>query len=108
MFCSKCGAAVTGNYCCVCGEKLRDPLAEFRLSERRRKAAFKGAAGGRTNLPLCHVAEACWDAASLKYRLLHACDARGVLYPDSWSRLQKSEDCARRLFNELAALLDRE
>ena len=60
MFCSKCGAAATGNYCCVCGQKIRTPDAENLLRLRRvsRKfTAFRGA-----NLEW-RISRAAWDLA---------------------------------------------
>lgn len=45
MFCSKCGAAVTGNFCCVCGERVRSALEDFRREERRQRAIFKTSIG---------------------------------------------------------------
>ena len=40
MFCSKCGAAVTGNYCSVCGQKIRTPAHENYLELQRARQAF--------------------------------------------------------------------
>lgn len=98
MFCKKCGAVVTGNYCCVCGERIRSEVDEFRLAERRKRAAFKNTLG---ILPMAgRIASACWDAASLKYDLC-GCSNGGLLCCDAYERLQKVDTLARKLFIRL-------
>ena len=94
---------------CVCGEKLRDPVEEFRLAEQRRKAAFKAAAASYMDFPKNHVAEACWLAAATKYQLTSgAVKRRGELCPDAYALLRKTEECAKRLYTGLVDLLDME
>lgn len=64
MFCSKCGAAVVGNFCAVCGEKVRTPGQDLVITFRRTARSVKGWVYERThdyaNEKLLRL---CWEAA---------------------------------------------
>ena len=60
MFCSKCGAAVTGNYCCVCGQKIRTPEAENFLRLCRAKREFTAYKGSLLDLK---ISQSAWGLA---------------------------------------------
>lgn len=98
MFCRKCGAAVSGNFCCVCGERVRSALEIFRLDERRKKTAFKKSVKADISGTLIHLADACWAAADRKCELHRAVTGSGKVQPDAYDRLQKTADLARRLY----------
>lgn len=107
MFCSRCGAAVAGNYCSVCGQKIRTPLAEFRVEEHRRKKAFMSEMCALTDIPSQHLADACWAAGSTKYTNVNAVCGRSVgeIRPNAYANLEKAEALARRLYFSLCDLL---
>ncbi len=37
MFCTECGAAVTGKFCSCCGARVRSDLEAFKLKQRRER-----------------------------------------------------------------------
>ena len=105
MFCSKCGAAAVGNYCSVCGQKIRTPLAEFRVEERRRKKIFMSEMCSGIDIPARNLAAACWMVGDTKY-LRGICGLRvGEIRPDAYTNLEKAEALARRLYFSLCDLL---
>lgn len=101
MFCRKCGAAVSGNYCCVCGERVRSAAEVFRRDVRRKKSALKTSVGAGIGADCrCikeHILDSCWYAASNKYELQHAVWEDKVR-PYAYERLQKTADLAHRLY----------
>ena len=106
MFCSKCGAAVTGNYCCVCGERVRSAAWIFRRKERQRRSIFKASTGAKVGTIEIHIADACWHAAANKYKLVAAVIDGDNIQPDAYDRLQKTEALARRLYMVLMEELE--
>lgn len=104
MFCSKCGSAVTGKYCCVCGARVLNPVEEFRKEQRKRKSDFKAHASypayGR------FIAEACWAAAEVKYDLTCGVVYCGMVLPDAYNRLQKADTFAHRLYEQIMISMD--
>lgn len=105
MFCSKCGAAVTGRYCSKCGQRIRSQMEEFRLNERRRKAAFLNQR--RSPHFTLDVADACWRAADNKFDL-GGCVWNGLVSPDAYDRLEKVEDFAGQLYARLVEEVTKE
>lgn len=62
-YCPKCGAAAQGNYCCVCGTKLKSTERALRaqyLAARRRVRCYAWERYGEGSFPL---GEWCYDAA---------------------------------------------
>lgn len=108
MFCSKCGAAVTGNYCCVCGERVRSAVEEFRREERRQRALFKASIGVDTESVKVHIANSCWHAAANKCELQRGVIGCGKIAADAYDRLQKTAALARRLYMVLMEELEEE
>ncbi len=100
MFCSKCGAVVSGKFCSSCGQRIRTPLEEFRLEEKRRRRKIEELGRSLLGLPGLHIASACWLAVCLKYA---DCPALfGWYVPDSaFSNLEKADGEARDLFHEM-------
>lgn len=77
MFCANCGAAVSGNYCSVCGRKIRSALEEFRLAERKAAKELQKHAGVKCKRAVndgygCigRLMDACVMAARNSYRRL--------------------------------------
>lgn len=108
MFCSKCGAVSVGNYCPICGQKIRTPLADFRVQERRCKKSFISEMCPHDDLPALQLAEACWLAGTAKYLAPSSliCGHRvGELRPNAYANLEKAEALARRLYLSLCDLL---
>ena len=69
MYCKKCGAAVTGRFCCCCGERVRTNAEEIKRETRRLRNQFKDACIEKYDYPYvnyCHMAEACWNAAEVR------------------------------------------
>lgn len=106
MFCSKCGAAVTGNFCCVCGERIRSALEDFRREERRQRAIFKASIGVDIGSVKVHIAQSCWLAAANKCELERGVIGGGKIAADAYDRLQKTAALARRLYTVLMKELE--
>lgn len=97
MFCKKCGAAVSGKYCCVCGTRIRTQLEEYRMAEKRAQRAFmfEKPFEGLFNQ---HLASACWLMAGAKFTS-HSVDCNGSVAPDAYENLRKAENYARELYS---------
>lgn len=105
MFCTKCGAAVTGKYCSCCGQKVRSHKDEVILIEKKAKKEFCDSCTKSINgqfvdsaAVMGHLALACWEAASAKY-LKYPSDAVG--YIESVNSADKVKMTARLLFEKL-------
>lgn len=81
MYCRKCGAAVTGNYCCVCGERVRTPDQEAFNALRKARRRFIDDRGWRPNekTHLAHLPERAWDLA--EYFVGYSVDYEGYWNP---------------------------
>lgn len=74
MYCSKCGAPVTENYCTVCGKRIRSDIELFRAEERQKRNGF---IRSRKDRPYStHLAEMCWYAIAGRTRLDDCVDWR--------------------------------
>lgn len=105
MYCSKCGAPVTENYCTVCGKRTRSEIELFRIEERRKRNGF---IRSRKNRPYStHIAEMCWYAVAGKTRLEDCADwmHEGV-FPDARKRLSRVEALANKLYAKMEAELE--
>lgn len=105
MFCSKCGAAVTGKYCSCCGQKVRSHKDEVLLVEKKLKREFCDSCTKvndsmfADNAPaMGHLAIACWEAAIAKYVKY---PSETVGYIESVNSLDKAKYAARALFDKL-------
>lgn len=70
MYCKKCGAAVCGKFCSVCGERVRTNEQEYWLAMSRAKKSFvreKTNQSPRGSLICNRVADICWFACERKY-----------------------------------------
>lgn len=70
MYCKKCGAAVVGKFCSVCGERVRTNEQEYRLAMSRAKKSFvreKTNQNPGCNLICDRVADICWFTCERKY-----------------------------------------
>lgn len=107
MFCSKCGAAVAGNFCCVCGERVRSAVEIFRREERRQRALFKSSIGVDIGSVKVHIANSCWLAAANQCELERGVIGSGKIAADAYDRLQKTAALARRLYMVLMEELEK-
>lgn len=105
MFCTKCGAAVTGKYCSCCGQKVRSQKDELELIEKRLKKEFcdsctKTPNGGYVELAPAYgfLALACWEASVGKYKKL---PSSTVNFIEAVNSLDKAKYAARDLFQKL-------
>lgn len=105
MFCTKCGAAVTGKYCSCCGQRVRSPKEELDLIEKRLKREFTDACtktkdGGYVdNTPaMGFLALACWDAAVAKYKKT---PSNATEFVESVNSLDRAKYAAMSLFEKL-------
>ena len=75
MYCRKCGAVVSGKFCCCCGAKIRSMAEELRLAEFAERRAFKNR--HRKDCEPWHfwLAEMCWNLANQKYGARFRCEA---------------------------------
>lgn len=60
MFCQKCGAAVSGNYCCCCGARILDAASQFKKDMRTKKHDFVYAVQSPLGVA---IARHCWEIA---------------------------------------------
>ena len=99
MFCSKCGAVVTGNYCCVCGKRVLTQLEEYRKVERRAKKAFLDSIGTNDLLHM-NLAFACWYVAEAKHAKNPCGRIESTIKPEAYENLKRAESYARELYAE--------
>lgn len=105
MYCSKCGAPVTENYCTVCGKRTRSEIELFRIEERRKRNGF---IRSRKDRPYStHIAEMCWYAVAGKTRLEDCVDwMHDRVFPDARQCLTRVEELANRLYAKMEAELE--
>jgi len=96
VFCLKCGAAVNGKFCCVCGTRARVPLQVFHLEVKRRRKNFTVFAERGPRI----ISGACWDACWEKYFTPHF-----TIYDEipshAYALLDEVERRAERLYTTL-------
>lgn len=98
MFCSKCGAVVTGKYCSCCGQRARSEIEEFDVIERRLRRAFREECSKKLPCGGFALADACWLAVSIKYKK----DPRdGYSFIEAENSLCSMKHAARALFDKL-------
>lgn len=119
MTCVKCGAEASGNYCCVCGRKIRNPLAEFRLAERRALKKMVEYAHAKYPHPpndgfacIGNLMNACVYAARNSYSRLDKPfrwsqrDGAEEFYTLMMEKLDASNASAKLLFDSVAPLFE--
>ena len=100
MFCKNCGASVVGRFCSCCGRRVRSEIEDFRLAQQRKRREFLNDC--RTSADSAwwgHLAEACWEASSMKYRKDPTFD--GASYMEAYENLEEIRFHAWGLFCEL-------
>lgn len=104
MFCVKCGAAVNGNYCSVCGYKVRGGFAEFNIEGRRRRKSFLQPykdGGKEVGKGVYWLADCCWTIAStnmVKPDRIFIAPYTDILRPDAFDLFDEIEKTATELF----------
>jgi hypothetical protein len=110
MYCSKCGAAVVGKFCCCCGKRVFDEFETFSKHYRKTKKDYENSfyqpGRGRKGLQDNHIATACWYACEIKYAPVLYRSHDGGLVPGAYEILENVKNHAIALAERIISADD--